>query len=98
MSDPVIVSHVATHEYRKRVDAMTCKHRGCKRWRVDGTNEYCPDHQWLKEAGERKRAENAALAAWLPVEDGTHGTRYGGPSYQPLKALLDRKGIKYGCT
>jgi hypothetical protein len=44
MSDPVIVSHVATHEYRKRVDEMTCKCRGCKRWRVDGTSEYCQAH------------------------------------------------------
>lgn len=52
MSDP-IVSHVASKEYRDHVDDMTCKHPGCKRWRLDERSEFCGKHKLIKIEGMR---------------------------------------------
>jgi hypothetical protein len=44
--------------YQRNVDRnMTCKFPGCKRWRVDGTTKYCPDH-----AGDME-----SMASKIPV-------------------------------
>lgn len=58
MSD-VIVSHIASPEYRASVDRMGCAMPGCKRWRT-GDTEFCEDHEL--EAGEALMRGAEALA------------------------------------
>lgn len=41
---PIEIKVGQSRDYQKSVDRMTCKAPGCKRWRVDGTTKFCPDH------------------------------------------------------
>ena len=41
---PIEIKVAQSRDYQKRVDAMTCKAPGCKRWRVDGKTKFCTAH------------------------------------------------------
>lgn len=41
---PIEIRVGQNRDYQKGVDRMTCKHPGCRRWRVDGKTKFCADH------------------------------------------------------